>query len=220
MIRAVFFDVDDTLVDFTGAARTALTEVLGEQIDHALWEEASRPHWERYHRGEVEFERMRVERTADFLRQIGRAVTAAEAEQIELRRMALIEQRYLPFTDVEGCLTALAGRGLRLGLISNNDGQHQLRKLAATRLRDHFEVLVFSGDVGVAKPDPAIFLLACERAGVRPDEAVHVGDLIDADARGANNAGLRGIWLDRAAVGGADSDVTTINALDELADLF
>jgi putative hydrolase of the HAD superfamily len=220
LIRAVFFDIDDTLVDFTSAARQALAQVLGQGVDMQLWEAVSRPHWQRFHLGEVEFTQMRVERTLDFLRTLGRDVGETDAAEIEHLRMNLIEGSYRAFDDVLPCLESLAGRRLTLGVISNNDAAHQLRKLTTTGLRHSFHTLVFSADVGSAKPDAAIFRIACERAGVRPDEAMHVGDMLDADALGAHRAGLRGVWLDRASSDTGHESVTTINELGEVADLL
>src|SRR2546428_14116620 len=66
----VFFDVDDTLVDFGTAARGALPAVLGAGVDYALW--TSLKHYSRFTSGELAFDTMRTTRMADFLRRIGR----------------------------------------------------------------------------------------------------------------------------------------------------
>lgn len=220
MIRAVFFDVDDTLVDFSTAAQAALSEILDMPVDRTLWERVSRGHWDRYHRGEVEFVQMRVERTTEFLRVIGHEVSPAQAAEIEHRRMSRIEQSYEAFDDVVPCLSELKAKGLVLGVISNNDGPHQLRKLRATGLADFFDVALFSGDVGYAKPSPEIFRLACANAAVRRAETAYVGDLLEIDALGAQRAGLSGIWLNRTGAVGSMEWQSTIESLAELVGLF
>jgi FMN phosphatase YigB (HAD superfamily) len=59
---------------------------------------------------------------------------------------------------------------------------------------------VFSQDVGVEKPDPAIFAVACSQAGCAPAELVHVGDSLATDVAGANAAGAVSVWLNRHGV--------------------
>ncbi|HTA35856.1 MAG TPA: HAD family hydrolase, partial [Solirubrobacteraceae bacterium] len=80
-------------------------------------------------------------------------------------------------------------------------------------LRDRFSVVVASGEVGLAKPDPAIFALACERLEVQPKQAAHVGDRLDLDAQAAASAGMQGIWLDRL---GASAQMETARQADPI----
>jgi putative hydrolase of the HAD superfamily len=219
-IEAVFFDVDDTLVDYDRAARAAFHETFGPDQDFALWLEASDPHFARYGRGEVDFQQMREDRTADFLERLGRQVGRAEVVQIERGRFELTGRSYQLFDDALPCLQALRERGLRLGLITNNEPVHQRGKLAHVGLADGFDAVVISGEVGVAKPDPAIFAHACAAVGVAPEHALHVGDRLELDAIAAVAAGLTGVWLDRRrAHDGAPLSVPIIAGLGELPDL-
>jgi putative hydrolase of the HAD superfamily len=217
VIRAVFFDVDDTLIDYDAAARAAFHEVFGEDVSFEQWLVHCDPHFERYGRGEVDFETMRVERTADFLRVLGRPVPADGAAAVEAHRFALVGRRYTIFDDVPACLDELRSRGLRLGLITNNEPVHQRGKLARVGLDSGFDAVVISGEVGVAKPDAAIFSLACSRLGVAAAEAAHIGDRLDIDALGAHGAGLRGVWLDRR--GAHDGSELPVSVLPGLAGL-
>ena len=70
------------------------------------------------------------------------------------------------------------------------------------RDRDRFEAVLCAAELGVAKPAPEAFHAACTALDLRPGEVAYVGDQPDIDARGAVEAGLRGIWLDRADSGG------------------
>jgi putative hydrolase of the HAD superfamily len=130
--------------------------------------------------------------------------------------------RYRPgwsaFEDVAPALAALADAlpELRLGIVTNGEGQPQRAKLAAIGLTDRFAIFVASAEVGMRKPDADIFLLACEQLGVEPAAAAHVGDRLDLDAQGAATAGLRGIWLDRVGAGEAPEQVVRISGLHEL----
>lgn len=90
-------------------------------------------------------------------------------------------------------LAELRRRGLKIGLVSNTMYPAELirTRLDEFGLRDQFDVLAFSSEVGWRKPHPAIFQFALERLGVGPAEAVFVGDRVYEDVGGALRAGLR-----------------------------
>jgi HAD superfamily hydrolase (TIGR01549 family) len=86
-----------------------------------------------------------------------------------------------------------------LALITNFDHPpHALRVLRETGLDAYFSSIVISGDVGVKKPDPAIFQIALQATGLAPDEVVYVGDTME-DVKGATAAGIRPIIIARLA---------------------
>lgn len=222
VLRAVFLDVDDTLVDFDRAARASLGATLGADADYELWRTLD--HYRRYESGELDFQTMRDLRMADFLAMVGRDDDVPSAPGLEARRFDGLAQHYALYDDVLPCLDMLRARGLLLGLITNNIASHQRHKIASVGLAELFDAVVISGEVGVAKPDPAIFEHACNVLGVGAHEAMHVGDNLVADARGARDAGLLGVWLDRrGAHRGAHRDlelgVTVVSGLAQLADL-
>lgn len=92
----------------------------------------------------------------------------------------------------------LHAEGFRTAVVSNWDDRLP-RLLAALGLTPHLDAVVISAEVGVEKPDPRIFEEALRRLGVRPDEAVHVGNDPEADGRGARLAGLSLVLLGRDA---------------------
>jgi putative hydrolase of the HAD superfamily len=96
--------------------------------------------------------------------------------------------------DAHDALARLRHAGLKLGVVSNSDGRVE-EALDAAGLRPYFDVVVDSGVAGVEKPDPAIFLAALDALGVRPAEALHVGDLYEVDVIGANAAGIPAVLL-------------------------
>jgi len=213
LIRAVCFDLDDTLLDCSGAARAAFFDALGPGADFALWLSIAETHYARFSRGEVGFARMHLERMTQFLRLSGQPGDPAELEQ---RRAARLVERYAIFPDARPCLDTLRSAGLALGVITNGDAAEQRRKLATVGLADRFDAVVISGEVGAAKPDAAIFAHACGLLGARPDEALHVGDRLDLDARAAAAAGLTGVWLDRRGLAAGDEPVAVVSTLAEL----
>lgn len=97
---------------------------------------------------------------------------------------------------------ALAEAGVRLAVTSNSDGTVEplLRRNELVQVGEGpgtpVEVIVDSGRVGVAKPDPAIFTHTCEATGVPPERVLHVGDSVHYDVRGAEAAGVLAVHFD------------------------
>jgi putative hydrolase of the HAD superfamily len=108
--------------------------------------------------------------------------------------------------DTRTGLDRLRQAGLKLGVVSNSDGRVD-EALEAAGLRSCFDVVVDSAVAGVEKPDPAIFMAALDALGVRPDEAVYVGDLYHVDVVGARAAGIPAILLAPGDVAAADCPV-------------
>ena len=118
----------------------------------------------------------------------------------------------------EATLDDLA-RTHRLGLVTNGAADLQREKLAVTTLASRFATIVISSDVGVGKPDPAVFRAALRALSVSADDAVMVGDSLERDVAGARAAGMRSVWLDRiddAAAGGPAVPTARIRDLGEL----
>jgi putative hydrolase of the HAD superfamily len=126
------------------------------------------------------------------------------------------------YDDVVSVLGELRSRGLKIGIISNWDTRLKTISdgLGLTPLVDF---IVISAEVGVRKPDPGIFRLALDKAGVRPEEAMHVGDLPEEDAEGARRAGVRAVLIDRKrriTPQGIPGDVPRVTSLAELFPLL
>ena len=100
------------------------------------------------------------------------------------------------FDEVDGTLERLRTADLRLGIISNWD-YRLLRILAGFKILEQFDPVVISFDVGFEKPEKEIFLLACKRAGVKPLEALMVGDSPEEDFEGARAAGMNAVLVNR-----------------------
>ena len=110
------------------------------------------------------------------------------------------------YPEVSETLSELKQRGVILGVISNFDSR-LVRILNGLGAGSSFEHIFVSSRVGYAKPDPRIFQVALSRHGLRPPDAIHVGDSETHDLHGANNAGLRGVLVDRGnGTASADHD--------------
>ncbi len=94
-----------------------------------------------------------------------------------------------------GALRDLRARGYRVAAVSNSDGRAEAL-LTELALLDAFEFVIDSHDVGVEKPDPAIFALALARLGLPAAACAYVGDLTPVDVVGARSAGMRPVLFD------------------------
>jgi putative hydrolase of the HAD superfamily len=228
-IRAVCLDIDDTLVDYCACGRAGLAALVGHDCawdPHRAWDqwsELTELHYDRFLAGEVDFDTMRLQRAKAFFAERGEWLSDLEVAHREACRMDAVRGAWRLFDDALPCLRTLRAAGLLLAAVTNAPGGHQRNKLAAVGLIDAFDVLVIAGEVGVAKPDPAIFHLACTRLGVRPEQTVHIGDRLDLDAVAAVGAGLlAGVWLARQAAVPTDLPfgVHVIASLLDLPDLL
>jgi len=203
MIRAVLFDLDDTLVDHQHASRAAIAGVRerfaalrSRELDD-LVRENQRILDSIHHDvvlGNRDVADARIERYRRLFAFAGHGAERASAAA-ELHRRLYHGSRKC----VEGALelvTLLHAR-LRVGVVTNNTVAEQQEKLATFGFAPHVDVLVTSEEVGVGKPDPQIFRLALTKLGCDPYEAVMIGDAWVQDVLGATAAGIRALWLNR-----------------------
>lgn len=145
------------------------------------------------------------------------------AERLAAAFPAERARRNVPFPEAPAVLERLQ-RTRHLGLVTNGSPDLQRAKLEQSGLAAYFAVVLVSGEVGIGKPEAGIFRLALERLGVAPTEAVFVGDDPARDIVGAQQAGLRAVWLNRhslAAEGAApDAIITGLHQLFKVLDRF
>ncbi len=100
------------------------------------------------------------------------------------------------FKDAKPTLERLSGRRIRLGIISNvSSHQVALEILKQVKLHTYFEHVITSAETGIRKPDPGIFLCALNKFGLKPAEAVHVGDSEQHDVWGAKPVGITSVLV-------------------------
>jgi putative hydrolase of the HAD superfamily len=203
LVRAVLFDLDDTLFDHRASAGDALRRVQDSHeclrtVPFAEVEEQHSRLLEDMHPkvvgGELGMDDARVERFRQLLVQYGDSPTDAvcRAAAAMYRREYLAARRAT--AGAEALLTAVRNRAA-VAVVSNNMLQEQVEKLEFCRLTAHVDALIVSEEIGVSKPDPAIFRAALEAVGATPSEAVMIGDSWTADVLGARAAGIRPIWF-------------------------
>ncbi|MGC4175060.1 HAD family hydrolase [Demequina sp.] len=226
MIRAVLFDVDDTLVDTRGAFRHALTTVAAhyltnvpspEELTHT-WRTDAGGHYRAHTRGEIGYREQRMRRANELHAIYGGPTMdddAYDAWNDDFERA--FQEGWRAHDDAKACLDELDARGIAYGALSNAAVAYQELKLAACGL-ERVPMLVGVDTLGYGKPAPEVFALACEKLGHAPQHTAYVGDELDIDAVAAAQAGLTGIWLDRIGdhAVGHPGHVIKVTSLTEL----
>ena len=202
-VKWVFFDLGSTLIDETAADTRRIKEMIsGTNIT------------------EEEYREKRLE----MIRK-GRNGDLSAIEYFALTKTPWHSEDEVPYPDAVPTLTELKRRGYKLGVIANQTFGTEVR-LKNWNLLRFFEVIAASAELGMAKPDPAIFEWALKKADCSPQNAVMVGDRMDNDMEPANCLGMHSVRLKRGL--GAyhepqsDDEVPeyTISMLAELLDLL
>ena len=210
-LRAALFDLDDTLIDYSGAVEAcwdaACTRATSVGLDPGAVARAVHEvrHWfwsdpVRHARERVAMLSAWTKIAAAALERLDRPselLARAIATDFAARRM----EATVLFDDALPCLDALRARGIPLGLVTNGDAGMQREKLARFALAPYFDVIVIEGEHGTGKPLPAVYRHALDVLGVPPEATVMVGDNFEWDVDGARRVGITGVFLDRAGQG-------------------
>jgi putative hydrolase of the HAD superfamily len=229
-IGGVLFDIDDTLVDLETAMGNTLQHVSARLLPGLSdddWVEYKRlfvddplRHYERYLAGELSFVEQRIERARHAHGRVGAEPFDADtAAQWNTAYEATLSLHFAPFPDVGPVLDELDALGIPYGAVSNNVHDYQRAKLDQAGLQ-RIRILVGIDTVGVAKPDPAIFLEGTRLLGTEPGRTLYVGDNLEIDAVGATAAGMVGIWLNRNGRGAEGYDGAQLKDLSQLFEMF
>jgi len=100
----------------------------------------------------------------------------------------------------------------KAAIITNGTIQRQTAKIINTNLNSYFDIVIISEEAGFSKPDKRIFDLALNKLNVRPEEALFVGDDLEKDIGGCQNAGIKGIWFNPNRI----KNQTEIKPYDEI----
>lgn len=203
MIKAVLFDLDDTLFDHGYAAKCVLQDLQErhaglqghpleflEQEDRRLLEEKHVLVLAR----SLSVNESRVQRLQALFKCCGEEITRDYALELAERRQMVYRQSRRATPGAVALLQALRYH-TKIGIVTNNFTEEQRDKIRVCDLEPFVDVLVTSEEVGCAKPAPQIFQAALDRLDCEATETVMVGDSWEIDIVGAQNAGIRGLWF-------------------------
>jgi putative hydrolase of the HAD superfamily len=210
MLRAVFFDLDDTLCDarpaFQSGLHAAFRFLQQQRPDwetttlQQAWEQAHKPLFAALNAGRLNMAQVRDQRFRSLLNLLGMENDAlADAAntllgQEQLRMLRLFEEARI--------LDVLRSR-FHVGIITNgaadDHADSQYTKIRHLQLHERVDSVWISDAVGYRKPDPRIFQIAAEAIGISCRDALFVGDNPEIDIVGAKAAGMQTAWLHHGA---------------------
>lgn len=198
MIENIFFDLDDTILDFKLAERTALSKALSElgvEVTEYIIERYSEyniSQWKRLELGEISREQVKVNRYKLLFDELGIDVSAQKAT--ELYENYLCIGHY--FIDgAPGILQELSKK-YNLYLVSNGAKRVQDSRLASADISKYFKGIFISEVVGFEKPNYGFFEYCFSAInGFDRDKSVIIGDSLTSDIKGGRNAGLKSVWF-------------------------
>jgi len=208
--KAVFLDALGTLVEleppWVGLRAMVPDEVSDERLVAAVREEMAY-YKEHAHEGRD------AESLADLRSRCAELIS--KRLDVELRAEELVESiAFSAYPDAEPALRALAGRGMKLVVVSNWDCSLG-RVLDRCGIAGMLDGVVTSAESGHRKPDPGIFTAALELAGCEAGEALHVGDTPEEDGDGARAAGLPVVLIDRDGRGDPGCDIASLGEIGQ-----
>ncbi|MBE7090978.1 MAG: noncanonical pyrimidine nucleotidase, YjjG family [Clostridiales bacterium] len=198
-MRALLLDLDDTLLDFHAAERYALSETLKEfgippkEEYITAYSKLNHEMWQKMEAGGITKDELRATRFPIFLERTGlRADGQSMAKGYESR---LTDAAF----TVEGAIPTLEilKKDYALYALSNGTSAVQRNRIKKSGLEPYFQGIFLSEELGYAKPAKQFFSAVFREISFAPNQTVMVGDSLSADIAGANNYGIRSVWLNR-----------------------
>ena len=199
--KVIFFDLDDTLMNSNRSQYNAIREFKKQydafkKIDDNefanTWNKIVTEVYEKYHNGLISFEELKIKRIKDLFSAYGVNILDEEAKEIFKEYFKIYEKNWILFEDTMTILNKLKNK-YKLAIITNGDGELQRKKINNIGIRDFFQEITISDEVGISKPDKRIFELTCKKMNVTPEECIMVGDKYNADIEGGISAGVTSI---------------------------
>ena len=214
MIKAVIFDLDNTLLDFISMKESAVTSAVHAMIEAGLdldekssYERIITLYQETGWENQQIFDIFLKEKTGE----VDNKYLAAAI--VSYRRAREATLRLYP--DVQRTLNVLAKMGLKLAVVSDAPSREAWMRIYYLNLHHVFDFVLTFDDVGERKPSPKGFEMALEKLGIKTDEALMIGDWPERDVVGASKLGIKTIYAKYGDTfgtveSGADWDVENI----------
>ncbi len=208
MIKSVIFDLDNTLVDFMRMKKESIKAAVAGMVDSGLdmgFQEAYDQVMAIYHLEGIEHQEVFDKFLTAHYGKVNHKVLAAGVVGYRKARDAAL----VLYPHVTSTLTALVKSGIQLALITDAPPKQAWLRLCQLNLHHLFDIVITAEDVGALKPSPLAFRAALDKLGLKPHEAIMVGDWPDRDMKGAEAAGMRSVlakYGDRKFEGASGAD--------------
>ena len=217
MIRAVVFDLDNTLVDFMAMKRLSIEAAIHSMIDAGLGisvEEARSRIDAIYKERGIEFQNVFDQLLYDVFNKVDYKILSAGIIAYRKAREAAL----VPYPHVYMTLMELLKRGLRLGVVSDAPAREAWLRLCYLNFHHLFDAVITLDDSGERKPSPVPFRKILAALGVEPRDALMVGDWAERDVVGAAQIGMKTVFARygdtfNTVHSGADYEINDIQEL-------
>ncbi len=190
MIKAVLFDLDNTLIDFMRMKRASVDAAISAMLGSGLRmdrETASRKLYEIYSKHGIEHQKVFQKFLRKVMKKVDYKILAAGIVAYRKAQIGVLE----PYSMVVPTLIKLRERGLKLAIVSDAPRLRAWIRLVELKLSDFFDVVVTFDDTRRLKPDKAPFEAALKQLGLKPKECLMVGDWPERDIKGAKSLGMK-----------------------------
>jgi HAD superfamily hydrolase (TIGR02253 family) len=215
MIKAVVFDLDNTLVDFMKMKRSSIDAAVYAMIDAGLnlsYEEIKNGIEKIYDEKGIEYQLVFDQLLLDYAGKIDHKILSAGIVSYRKER----EANLIPYPHVTLTLIKLIKMGIKLGIVSDAPAKEAWLRLSFLNLQHLFDHIITFEDTGERKPSPLPFKKILGLLNVNPEESIMVGDWAERDMVGAGKVGMKTAF---ARYGDAFATKTT-NADYELNDII
>ncbi len=230
MIKAVLFDLDNTLIDFMLLKRKSCEAAVNAMKESGLnvsKKKTLEVLFELYDRYGIEYKKIFQELLKKLTGRIDYRIVAEGVVAYRRVKMSYVKA----YPNTRASLLKLREMGVKLAIVSDAPSVNAWIRLVEMGMQDFFDVVITFHDTGKAKPSPLPFRLALKKLKVRPEECLFVGDYVNKDIKGANALGMKTVFAKYGAVtlegrgrtrpyrpktSGADYDITGISEVVEI----
>lgn len=205
-MKAILFDLDDTLVDHQHCYRTSITALQTQYpaLQHKSFADIEKLYVQwldvlhaQVLAGTLSLPEARRERFRQIFLACDAPLPDDQLDEVAQFQAEAYRAAQRPVDGVIPLLEYLRAAHLQIGVLTNHLLAEQVAKLKQCDLEAYVDVLISSEEAGVPKPDPTMFHMALTRLNCEPQDTVMVGDSWQSDVIGATALGIRALWLNR-----------------------
>lgn len=226
MIKYVFFDLDETIIDIKYAQNMAIVSLyknfgFDKETDvnsfARVWDDLTELHYADYTRKKISYEEQRKRRIVDLFEVFDIELTMLPLDVYDIY-LKDFESFWICFDDVKETLETLKKNNYKLGIISNGDYNQQVQKLKNTGIFKYFDYVNTSSQFNFSKPNPKLFENIFSAYSIPLDEVCYVGDSYNNDYLPCKELRVKALLLNRTGEKSKYKSITQISSLTEILD--
>ena len=228
MIKYVFFDLDETLIDIKKAQNIAIESLFEmynfnqkTDLDSFIkkWDELTDFHYKFYTSKQISYEEQRRRRIIDLFKTY-HIELLSDPMVIYNIYLKVFENAWSVYDDVVETLKELKAKDYILGLISNGDYDQQVQKMKKVGIFEMFDYVNTSSQFEVSKPDTRVYETIFKKHGINYENVCYVGNSYKKDILPCRQLGIKTILIDRKNVDYNDSELVKIDTLSDILKLI